>query len=312
MAEINCDKLAQRFVDAVNIMTIHRNRNFRGFSYIKKEVSERQFVILCILFHEGTGTVSGLAKMMNLSKSTLSIIMAKMVKKGYIEKKYPNGDDDKRKLYFSVCDKGVKIIKAFKEARIERMRLIYGAMSIKQREYMELAFEKLTGEIDANYEHFGYTIDAHDDAVGRIIYSQTVFMDNFIRKTDEIIVEQFGGKNLYSSLTKNQCHLLICISAFKCNTITKLENYLGSSGSTVSITVSKLVKGGYVIKEHPGENDDGRLVYLKLSQKGVDALKDIEQRLKNVFFKYLSSFDKKSLESVSEGIELIFLALEGR
>lgn len=314
MSESDCRSVAEKFTLLMEKAGSYRNKYFKTavFSNIKKQISNRQFTILCILAYSNKNTVSQLAKIMGISKSTLSIIMGKMIKNNYLIKTYPDEGDDKRKTYFSVSDTGMEILEAVKKERFEELKYIYNSLNVLQREYMRLAFGKLACIVKNDSELFEALslVPDKDDEIGKIIYSQNLFLAAFIQQTGLWIKEEFKKSKNNDNLTRNQCYLLVCIAEHKYNTITKLENYLNSSGSTVSITVSKLVKGGYVIKEYPSGDDDGRLVYLKVTKKGCDKLNEMKNKLTQIFYKYISELDEKDRSSVSEGLDMLLLAFD--
>lgn len=54
------------------------------------------------------------------------------------------------------------------------------------------------------------------------------------------------------------------------NTVSLLSERLGLSKSSISLTLSKMVKNGYIVKEQPGQGDDGRKAYLHLTELGQE------------------------------------------
>ncbi len=294
---------------------LYRNKYIKSakFSNLKKEISDRQFAILCILAYSKKNTVSELAKLMQISKSTISIIMSKMLKKGYLIKTYPNECDDKRRIYFSISKKGECLLKDIQKKNFDESKYIFSLMNEYQKSCMLNAWQHLADALDDNDKELLSVLSfAPDNAdpLEQMLHNQALFLLALIRKINLIIRDDMRIDVLGGFLTKNQCHLLICIEKYKYNTISRLENFLNSSGSTVSITVSKLVKSGYVIKESPAENEDGRIVYIKLTPKGREVIKKMQQIMKTIFLNYVISLNEKSIVSIEKGIDLLLMAFD--
>jgi DNA-binding MarR family transcriptional regulator len=85
---------------------------------------------------------------------------------------------------------------------------------------------------------------------------------------------------------------------------------LGSSGSTLSIGVSKLVDKGYLYKEYPTSGQDGRHVFIRLSDKGKEALEKTREAANNKFLIYLETFSDANLELFSYGCDCMISAFE--
>jgi DNA-binding MarR family transcriptional regulator len=63
-------------------------------------------------------------------------------------------------------------------------------------------------------------------------------------------------------LTNQQFCILKAVEDITDCTISKLENEMHVSRSSLSIGVSKLVKEGYIRRQYPNEEDDRRKMYL--------------------------------------------------
>jgi DNA-binding MarR family transcriptional regulator len=116
--------------------------------------------------------------------------------------------------------------------------------------------------------------------------------------------ERFSDK-----FTQNQLHLLMCILG-GLDTLTKLENHLGSSGSTLSIGVSKLVEKGYLYKEYPTPGQDGRKVFIRLTEMGKEVLSATRAAMNEQFLSYLKSFDDENVELFSDSCDCLIRAFE--
>jgi|GEM_PF-322555 len=73
---------------------------------VPKDLTLRQLQIIHLIREDSINTISGIANEFNLSKSSTSLTISKMVKKGYLQKIAPSENDDGRKVYFHITEKG--------------------------------------------------------------------------------------------------------------------------------------------------------------------------------------------------------------
>lgn len=300
---------------AMELMIDYRNKYFKSakLSSLRKDVSDRQFTILCALQYGKKNTVSELAKLLQISKSTLSIIMSKMIKKGYLIKTHPEEDDDKRKLYFSVSPEGKEILDMAQKTSLNENKYLYSQMNEEQRKNMEKAYELLSDTMISDDKELLNVINMgteNDDLYEKSAYMHNLFIIAFLKRTNNLLKKNLCSFTDEIKLTRNQCHLLVSIEKHKYNTISKLEKFLNSSGSTVSITVSKLVKGGYLIKEYPSGDEDGRVVYIKLTPKGKEVLEKMNEIMKKILVEFVSTYDVSSREKINKGLDMMISALQ--
>ncbi|MBR1442096.1 MAG: MarR family transcriptional regulator [Firmicutes bacterium] len=282
------------------------------FSYVRNEISPRQFHIMFCLKASKYRTITELARFMGISKSTLSIIMGKMIKKGYVVKTFPEDEKDKRKIYFELSDKGLEIFDKIKKMEIEEFDFFYSSFSEKGKNDIKTAFEYLSRVAgNKSDDFFCMVCDEYANDTAKIANNAFLFMLDFVRDnkmmTIEIVNELPENIRL---LTKNQVSLLINIEVFKYNTISKLENFLNSSGSTVSLTVSKLVEKGYLYKEYPKGGDDGRVVIIRLTDKGKDTLREVEKIMKKRTKDYVRNLNENEREDLNKALDCLLDALE--
>ena len=76
-----------------------------------------------------------------------------------------------------------------------------------------------------------------------------------------------NGKN-NEGLTLHQFRIISAIFYAKMNTISQMENIFGISKSSLSITIKKLEKEGYIVKKS-GVEYDGRKVFIEVTEKGI-------------------------------------------
>lgn len=88
----------------------------------KTSLTDRQFTILILVHQFKLCTISELKRELNISSSSLSIGVTKLVKEGYLERNYPSEEEDRRKIYLSMTQKGAEVLmKAY-----ERIMIVFG------------------------------------------------------------------------------------------------------------------------------------------------------------------------------------------
>lgn len=93
----------------------------------------------------------------------------------------------------------------------------------------------------------------------------------------------FLGENGAVKVSPSQLSILWAIRDFGISTLPQLSEFLLTSKSSLSITITKMVNEGYLCKKTPADGDDRRKVYFYVTNKGS---------------KLLDSIEKKSIESI--------------
>lgn len=111
-----------------------------------------------------------------------------------------------------------------------------------------------------------------------------------------------NGRGKYC-LSVRQFHILFITYKFGFSTVSQYQNIMGISKSSLSLTVSKLVQDGYLRREQPQKDDDGRKVYLYITEKGQVAAEEVMKRLIDFFCHFYDSLDEQKKEDLKIGIE---------
>lgn len=125
-----------------------------------------------------------------------------------------------------------------------------------------------------------------------IQWSKNSFDNNF----------NINGKNNFS-LTVRQFHILAVIHNWGITTISEMVEFTGISKSSLSLTITKLEKGGYVTKECHRNKEDGRKVYLSVTTKGLEAIGEAHKRLMESFHVFYESLSPEKQQDLKEGID---------
>lgn len=300
--EIIADKWDR--IIACSIKQKAESRDLAKINSLMEGMSYRQMEILIILECMEINTVSEMAAFLKISKSTLSIIINKLVDKGYVIKEYPQNGADRRRIYFKISDKGSTVLEKIDDIFMEKLTGVYSSFNERKRRLFREGIEFLKR---VNYnEHLLAVLQCKtgNDEMRKIVADiGYFFMTCKLYKTENIPEIPFR-------LTKNQFHLMVCVAVLGMDTITKLEKHLGSSGSTLSIGVSKLVKMGYLRKEYPENGQDGRMVIIKITDKGISVMEETRIRLRKNFIDYIESLDEESREYLERACDCLMEVFE--
>lgn len=106
-----------------------------------------------------------------------------------------------------------------------------------------------------------------------------------------------NGKTKEGELTVQQFRILTFIKNGGMHTVSEISNWLNLSKSSMSIMISKLEKNGYLRKEQAPDTDDGRKMYFYLTQKGMTAVAEAEERVLETVAGCFSSLDEEKQEN---------------
>ncbi|MCI8341837.1 MAG: MarR family transcriptional regulator [Firmicutes bacterium] len=110
-------------------------------------------------------------------------------------------------------------------------------------------------------------------------------------------------------MTKTQIMYSMIISSLENATATDIEKILGLSKSSVSLTVSRMVDEGYVIRR---KGDDGRKSYLALTEKAEMALANARKVLTKKFEDFYIDLNSEQKEMLKTAIESAYLFISNK
>ena len=283
---------------------------------IKEGLSERQVKILISLALSEKNTVSEMAKEMNISKSTLSIILSKLIKKDFVIKEVPEDSDDKRKMYFKITDEGLKQIKQLAHPAVDDLKKIYISFAAQKKNHASEGINKLSVSVSASKNNFYNTIInskyykdfENSDEASKLAFKFFIFFMCFAEYYYSILKKEHSGEESENELSKKRFYIMHIIKYLGLNTVSELEEYTNLSGSSISITISRLVKSGFLYKEYPKEGDDGRRVFIRLTEKGLESIEKTKESIFSVLKMYFDGFSDVERENVIEAIEHLIKA----
>ncbi|USF29258.1 MarR family transcriptional regulator [Clostridium sp. MD294] len=106
-----------------------------------------------------------------------------------------------------------------------------------------------------------------------------------------------------NNLTLQQFIILMLIHKMDITSVSQMACLLNLSKSSLSLTLSKMEKEDLLQKTPAPKGDDGRKVYLCVTQKGISALEEREQKTLQFFVEYCDSLSQQQRNDLSIGIE---------
>lgn len=135
-----------------------------------------------------------------------------------------------------------------------------------------------------------------------------------LRETTRLLIRKLGmlerNEAMCCGVTLTQCHTIIEIGRKEQITVNELSELLNLDKSTVSRTVEQLVNYGILNREP--DPKDRRYVALRLTNKGEELFRSIEQRMEAYFTELIASIPEEKREQVIESLQLFSEALHSK
>lgn len=96
-----------------------------------------QFKLLCSIRSVEKMTVTDLADLSQTSKSSISLTLTKLEKDGFIKRIPAETDDDKRKVYITLTEKGISATQKAQENFIRHFWEFYNSLTQEKRVILE-------------------------------------------------------------------------------------------------------------------------------------------------------------------------------
>lgn len=132
-----------------------------------------------------------------------------------------------------------------------------------------------------------------------------------LREMTRLLIRKLGflesGGAICCGITLTQCHTIIETGRKQQISVNELAELLNLDKSTVSRTVDQLVNNGIMLRE--ADQEDRRFVKLKLTGKGEELFKNIEQRMEVYFSEILNAVPEGKREQVIESLQIFVDAL---
>lgn len=134
MSSMTGKELAKSLVELnMNILRWNREHIEKSFNINGKnrcgELTMRQFHVLLLMRTTGIRTISDLANWLNISKSSMSIMVNRLREGGYVEKIKTDESSDGRISYFRLTEKGISEVHQAEEQLIENIAGCFSTFS---------------------------------------------------------------------------------------------------------------------------------------------------------------------------------------
>jgi len=134
---------------------------------------------------------------------------------------------------------------------------------------------------------------------------------NYLRELIRVLVRNLGilekSDASCCGVTISQCHAIVEIGRSGEISLNELAELLVLDKSTMSRTINKLVEDGLVIRELDPE--DRRYVKIKLTDKGVEIFKSIEESMDRYYKAIFNSIPEEKKEQVLDSLKLLIEAV---
>ncbi|NLJ87462.1 MAG: MarR family transcriptional regulator [Epulopiscium sp.] len=151
MADKKTNEVSLQFLGLIiNLTHWLHGKYFKEFNINGKGntgLTDRQFTILILVHQFKQCTLSDLQRHLNVSSSSLSIGVSKLVKEGYLIRNYPSEEDDRRKIYLSMTQKGVGVLTEVYERIIYIFGEFYESLTSDKKKDFEEGISKLNAVI---------------------------------------------------------------------------------------------------------------------------------------------------------------------
>lgn len=107
----------------------------------KPRFSPPEFMALKFFEEKNTGTASELAAEMNIRKSTVTILVQKLIFQGFLKKE--TNEKDARSAYIKVTEKGKTELKNAEESFSKLAEPLFDVLSVKEKATLQELFEKV-------------------------------------------------------------------------------------------------------------------------------------------------------------------------
>lgn len=147
MKDKNVNEISHQFL--LFLFKIHQwlhENYFKEFNINGKGnqlLTDRQFTILVFVHQIKPCTISDLVRELNVSSSSLSIVVSKLVKEGYLEREYPVEGEDRRKTYLYLTEKGRDVLTEVYEGIIAVFGTFFSRLDEEKQKDFKEGLQKL-------------------------------------------------------------------------------------------------------------------------------------------------------------------------
>ncbi len=267
------------------------------------EIGARQYEILHILYTKQCNKVSEVSKLLDLSISSLSLIISKMVANDLIEKNYETTDDS-RNVVLSLTEFGENNYLILKNLYCNILKQFILSLSNEELELFQNAVTSLTDALSMFsiiYIEKNYDIDKISDLIFQNLFILKTPFEKFFRDIRNNLKDDL-------TLTDKEINILVIFADVKTSTPSKIAAMVHSSESTISTQLKKLVKKGHLEKSKSIE--DSRITNFTLTESGSSTIQYELSLLNNQAIEIINTFKNQDKIKILDGLNYLHILFE--
>ena len=118
-----------------------------------------------------------------------------------------------------------------------------------------------------------------------------------------------NGKGQFE-ISMRQFQILLALRLNSIDSISGLEQLFNISKSSLSLTISKMEKSGFIHKEQFPDDKDKRTVHLKITSKGEEITKMFDEIICQSFTDFYKTLNEKQKENLKIGVNSLIKVFE--
>ncbi len=118
-----------------------------------------------------------------------------------------------------------------------------------------------------------------------------------------------NGKGQFE-ISMRQFQILLALRLNSIDSISGLEQLFNISKSSLSLTISKMEKSGFIHKEQLPDDKDKRIVHLKITSKGEEITKKFDEIICQSFTDFYKTLNEKQKENLKIGVNSLIKVFE--
>lgn len=135
----------QKLSEAISHLIPEMIRGAQMDFFIESPITQTQMMLLIAIRSFGSCPMSHLAREMKVSKATVSGIVGRLARVGYITR--TPSQKDRREIWVKVTPSGEKFMADFRGVIRERWKKVIGILSEREMQHFYSIVEKLKGEV---------------------------------------------------------------------------------------------------------------------------------------------------------------------
>ena len=118
-----------------------------------------------------------------------------------------------------------------------------------------------------------------------------------------------NGKGQFE-ISMRQFQILLALRLNSIDSISDLEQLFNISKSSLSLTISKMEKSGFIHKEQLPDDKDKRTVHLKITSKGEEITKKFDEIICQSFTDFYKTLNENQKENLKIGVNSLVKVFE--